>query len=104
MQPFKVCPSMAEMRKSCMNGGIDHDPAYQSVGLSLSCSLFADSSEAPPLQCFQTGYSACSVPFWKLLVKMFGGDERAKEMADTVVTIGHDHSLPTYGYDREGHA
>lgn len=102
MESFKVCRSMAAMRQSCLDGGIDHDPAFQAVGLSLSCSLFAFGSEAPPLQCFQSGYSACTVSFYKLLVQMFGGDARAKEIADLVVTIGRDHSLPTYGYHRDG--
>lgn len=50
-------------------GGKDADTRFQALGLSSSCSIFASGSEAPPLQCFQGGYSAANPVFSNLIRK-----------------------------------
>merc|ERR1712216_381213 len=92
--------SMNDLRDWAQHqGGNDHDPAYRGVGLSLSCSLFASGSEAPPMNCFQLGYSCTDLSFRKLLTDSLGGNNLAEDLADAVVEIGKRHGLPVHGYE-----
>lgn len=102
MAPFTVCKSMHELRDwAKQNGGNDHDTSFRGVGLSLSCSLFASGSEAPPLSCFKAGYSCTDLSFRKLLIDSLGGNGLAENLADAVVDIGERHGLPVQGYESQ---
>merc|ERR1719160_1647171 len=95
MEPFNVVKSMHDLRDWAQKqGGNDHEASYRGVGLSLSCSLFASGSEAPPMNCFQAGYSCTDLSFRRLLVDMLGED-----IADAVVDVGKRHGLPISGYE-----
>eukprot|EP00746_Dinoflagellata_sp_MGD_P069738 gnl/MRDRNA2_/MRDRNA2_28542_c0_seq1.p1 gnl/MRDRNA2_/MRDRNA2_28542_c0~~gnl/MRDRNA2_/MRDRNA2_28542_c0_seq1.p1 ORF type:complete len:964 (+),score=188.05 gnl/MRDRNA2_/MRDRNA2_28542_c0_seq1:243-2894(+) len=99
MEPFNVCKSMSALRDWAQKqGGNDHESSFRGVGLSLSCSLFASGSEAPPLNCFKVGYSCTDLSFRKLLTDTLGGSKVAEQMADALVDVGRRHGLPVQGY------
>ena len=68
-EPYHTCPTMHDLKHTFQNGmsGQDHHPAFRAVAISASCSLNAFGSEAPPLNCFQHGYSCSDLSFRGLL-------------------------------------
>lgn len=61
---------------------------------------FCFSSEAPPLKCFQAGYSCTDLSFRQLLIDFLmlcasGTRRQAEGMADAVVSAGKRHALAT---------
>jgi len=68
MEPFMVCTSLEMLHDhGCKE---DHETSFRGVGLSVSCSMFAFGSEAPPLQCFRGGYSCTDLSFQGLLLSL----------------------------------
>mmetsp|Transcript_20052 Transcript_20052/g.36228 ORF Transcript_20052/g.36228 Transcript_20052/m.36228 type:complete len:750 (-) Transcript_20052:198-2447(-) len=102
-------------KEACMNikdlqakGGQDHDVKFRALGLSVSCSLFASGSEAPPLNCFQAGYSCNDLSFRGLLVTFLKTcldirqDAKIEDLVDKVVAVGRKHRLPVGCFERSG--
>jgi len=101
MADTSACTSLQALLRE---GGKDSSVAFRALGLSASCSVFASSSEAPPLQCFQTGYS-CHASFRQLLIDFLllcarGTKRQAEGMADAVVSAGRRHGLDTGCFSR----
>ena len=91
--------------------GKDHDPAFRATGLSVSCSLFSPGSEAPPLSCFQAGYSCTDVDFFAILVGVLSKCYRTQaqrtanakivtRMASDIVEAARMNRIPTSMYQR----
>mmetsp|Transcript_4418 Transcript_4418/g.7623 ORF Transcript_4418/g.7623 Transcript_4418/m.7623 type:complete len:475 (-) Transcript_4418:140-1564(-) len=81
----------------------DHDPGYRLVGLSVSVTLFAFGSEAPPLRCFRHGYGCMDVQFRQLLADLLveaGGVKKsvAEECVDKLVELAYAYGLPEAPY------
>eukprot|EP00971_Amphidinium_carterae_P227333 4509020-Amphidinium_carterae.1 len=89
-------------------GGQDHDANFRALGLSVSCSLFASGSEAPPLNCFQAGYSCNDLSFRGLLVSFLQTCLQIKDkkyledLTDKVVAVGWKHRLPVGCFESKG--
>jgi len=105
----KKCNSKGGLQRLRQLGGEDHDPEFRGVGLSASCSLFAFSSEAPPLNCFQQGYSCMDLSFRGLLIatltECFGETSTTavlENIAEMLIDVAQRHRLPTSGYRYEG--
>jgi len=90
-----VCKTLADLKRL---GGQDGRPEFQALGLSVSCSLFASGSEAPPLNCFMQGYSAGACAWRTLLqnlVETLGG---SVDTVDAVVDAAKRNGLCINGY------
>jgi len=93
-----ACSNLEALRE---RGGRDHDAAFRALGLSSSCSLFASGSEAPPLSCFQGGYSCTDLDFRKVLIdflKVCSGNRSVDKVVDSLIEIGERYLLPVSCY------
>jgi hypothetical protein len=98
MAHASACTSLPALR---MEGGNDHSVAFRALGLSASCSVFASGSEAPPLSCFQAGYSCTDLSFRQLLIDFLmlcasSTRHQAEGVADAVVSAGQRHAISTH--------
>lgn len=77
--------------------GQDHDPRFRALAISVSCSLFAPGSEAPPLSCFCHGYSCADLSFRGLLNGLLTtcGAHSVDSLADKIIEIAAKYEFPT---------
>jgi hypothetical protein len=69
--PFDQVPELSMLRDSfSAMSGQDHDPKFRALAISVSNSLFASGSEAPPLTTFRLGYSCMDLSFRGLLTSL----------------------------------
>ena len=100
-----VMPLMSMLVETFKSGklkGQDHDPRFRSLAISSSVSLFGEGTEAPPLSCFEAGYSCGDLSFRDLLVGLFTtcGLERKKadKLTNDVIEIGGRYGLSVGPY------
>eukprot|EP01105_Mastigella_eilhardi_P015374 TRINITY_DN3511_c0_g1_i6.p1 TRINITY_DN3511_c0_g1~~TRINITY_DN3511_c0_g1_i6.p1 ORF type:complete len:591 (+),score=130.17 TRINITY_DN3511_c0_g1_i6:364-2136(+) len=77
--------------------GQDHDPRFRALAISVSCSLFAPGSEAPPISCFCSGYSCSDLSFRGLLTGLLKTCkvEDPETLTDRIIEVGNKFHLPT---------
>lgn len=82
----------------------DHNPNFRALAISVSCSLFAPGSEAPPLSCFSQGYSCSDLSFRGLLTGLLRtcGVHDPDYLADKIVEVGEKYRLPASPYKATG--
>ena len=77
--------------------GMDHNPAFREVAISCSVSLYSPRSEAPPMRCFEQGYSCADLSFHGVMIKVFkdlgASDEVAAQLCKDVATVGDNYNL-----------
>lgn len=101
--PEGAATSAENLRGLVQTASQDHDPAFRALGLSSSCSVFANQSEAPPLTCFQGGYSCTDLDFRSLLQNFLGsccdvGHQSIESLTEAVIAAGSKHNLPVQPY------
>ena len=70
--PFRHRPHIKTLLSSFTSlSGQDHHPNFRAVAISVSCSLTAPQSEAPPIQTFENGYSCGDLSFQDVLTNIF---------------------------------
>eukprot|EP00928_Gymnodinium_smaydae_P097207 TRINITY_DN8746_c0_g6_i1.p1 TRINITY_DN8746_c0_g6~~TRINITY_DN8746_c0_g6_i1.p1 ORF type:complete len:522 (+),score=73.61 TRINITY_DN8746_c0_g6_i1:72-1637(+) len=78
-------------------GKKDHDPEFRKLALSVSPTLFAFGSEAPPLQCFRNGYGCTDLSFRNLLVETLrvacGSHVDVDTLADELSELAEEYGL-----------
>lgn len=102
-RPFHDLPTMDMLLEEFKKlGERDHAISYRSLAISVSCSLFAPRSEAPPTSCFKVGYSCTDVSWRKLLTGVLSEckiDAAIVEtLADRIVDLGEKYHLLSYVY------
>lgn len=61
--PYAKEPTLAGLKESFKGmAGQDHNPAFRALAICASLSLFGGNTEAPPLQCFSSGYAGGDPP------------------------------------------
>eukprot|EP00052_Salpingoeca_macrocollata_P017762 m.145305 g.145305 ORF g.145305 m.145305 type:complete len:295 (-) comp20489_c5_seq2:31-915(-) len=96
------------MQESFTRGmaGQDHNPEFRSLAISCSVTLFGHGSEAPPLQCFRTGYSCGDLSFRRLLegLLMACGVPDVAKTADRLADLADKYHLHGNVYRKSRHA
>jgi len=87
----------------------DHDPAFRALGISVSVTLFAFGSEAPPLTCFRRGYGCSDLSFRDLLVSLLMDaanvtKSKAEETVTALADLANRYGLPHLPYRANGGA
>ena len=112
VEPFLEHPNMAGILEDFQKGkfaGQDHNPTYRALVICGSMSLFGGQTEAPPLTCFNAGYSCGDTPPFRglmknLLMKLGGDSQHVEHVMDTIIAIADSHGIPVsaYGGSRVG--
>lgn len=109
--PFSRRPKLANLINDFNRGAFsqqDHHAEFRELAISASMSLFGGATEAPPLQCFNQGYSCADLNFRGLLQKLLcsiGGyrdkhDLNLNSLIDVLIGIGDRFGLPVQMYRR----
>ena len=106
-KPFSGKPHVRVLLEQFKNlQGQDHDPGFREVAISCSLSLGSPSSEAPPMQCFEGGYSCNDLSFHGVMKKLFkdlGADDgKASSLCQAMAAIGTKHQLHGNLFRSEG--
>mmetsp|Transcript_18724 Transcript_18724/g.41774 ORF Transcript_18724/g.41774 Transcript_18724/m.41774 type:complete len:522 (-) Transcript_18724:155-1720(-) len=102
----KTIPGLKAVAQSKVG---DHDPGYRLCGLSVSVSLFANQSSAPPITCFHQGYGSTDVYFREILRDLIveAGSvrkSRAESCVDELVKLAHQYHLPATPFQSQHEA
>eukprot|EP01060_Flectonema_neradi_P021540 TRINITY_DN2925_c0_g3_i1.p1 TRINITY_DN2925_c0_g3~~TRINITY_DN2925_c0_g3_i1.p1 ORF type:complete len:614 (+),score=103.67 TRINITY_DN2925_c0_g3_i1:64-1842(+) len=83
-------------------GQQDHDPGFRQVAISVSVSLLAPSSEAPPTSVFEQGYSCSDLSFSGIMNKLFTelglAPAQVSRVMNDVIAVGNRWNLFTNVY------
>ena len=106
--PFDQFPELSMLRESFGSlKGQDHDPKFRALAISVSNSLFASGSEAPPLTCFRAGYSCMDLSFRGLLTSLLttcgmSEQDEIEHLADQLADLAEAFDLQALPYRVKG--
>ena len=88
-------------------GQQDHDPEFRQVAISVSVSLLAPGSEAPPTSVFEQGYSCNDLSFNGIMKTLFStlglSPAQVNRAINDVITVGRRWNLLTDVYGENQH-
>lgn len=95
--------SVGALKKVGSLSGRDHNPQFRALAISASPTLFSFGSEAPPLQCFRSGYGCGDLSFRQLLVNTLSdacavSGKRVGALADELAEAAARWGLRAHNY------